>query len=56
MAASTTAMNPTPDPAAVPAVCTRLHSKRVPRVRVTSPMSEIAMNPRKAETTDMFGP
>ena len=56
MAASTTAMKPTPDPAAVPAVCTRLFSQRVPRVPVTRPISEMAMKPRNALTTDMFGP
>ena len=56
IAASTTAMKPTPDPAAVPAVCTRFVSQRVPRTRVISPISESTMNPRKALTTDMFGP
>ena len=28
----------------------------VPRLRVTRPISEIKMKPRKALTTDMFGP
>ena len=49
-------MKPTPEPAAVPAVWTRLFSQRVPRVPVTSPIREMAMKPRNALTTDMFGP
>ncbi len=56
MAASTTAMKPTPDPAAVPAVWTRLFSQRVPRTPVTRPRSEMAMKPRNALTTDRLGP
>ena len=41
MAASTTHMNPA-SPAAVPAVCTRLFSQRVPRIPVNKPMAESA--------------
>src|SRR3954469_15903140 len=56
IAASTTAMNPTPDPAAVPAVWTRLFSQRVARRPERRPMSPMTRKPRKALTTEMFGP
>ena len=55
MAASTTHMNPA-WPAAVPAVCTMLFSQRVPRTRVISPITESAMKPKNALTTEMLGP
>ena len=45
-----------PEPAAVPAVCTRLFSWRVPRRPLAHPTSEMTMKPRKALTTERFGP
>ena len=55
MAASTTHMNPA-SPAAVPAVWTRLFSQRVPRIPVKNPIAASARYPKKALTTEMFGP
>ena len=49
-------MKPTPAPAAVPAVWTRLVSQRVPRTPVTNPTSEMRMKPRNALTTERLGP
>src|SRR5256885_6938675 len=56
IAARTTAMKPTPDPAAVPAVWTRLFSHRVARSPERRRMSPMTKKPRNALTTEMFGP
>src|SRR5437660_1692055 len=51
MAARTTAMKPTPLPAAVPAVCTRLFSQRVPR---TPAALVLQLHPRTKLALQLF--